>query len=514
MTQAPDHTPLLIPRRHIFLYLLAVLVFVYPLTFILPFVPIYQGDNAPVYLLNASRMVRGEVLYRDFFQLTWPGTEWFYLRRFVIFGERAWIPAAVLVVMGTALAWAGVSVSRRVLSGATAFLPATLFLTFAFAHCLDATHHWFSLVFTFAALATIIKERTVKRLIVAGALTGFATMFTQARGALVAASFAAFLIWEWRHKKLDGDWLLRREASLIVAYLAASLSLIAVPVLQAGWKPFVEDTILFPLRWYSYFNRNNLGVYMADVPEFSWPVEIPALAIWFFIHLLTPLVYVLFFVRYRQSARSRPQEAWDRLMLVSFTGLAWFAAIASAPNWFKIASASLPALTLFVYLLGAEGRAARLVRGALWLAALGTAVASPAITQFDWHGELRTPAGRIALLDSIRYAKFNWLAQHTQPGEYFFEAGDTDLYFPLGLRNPSEVPFLTPTDYTRPEQIRRTLASLEALRVRYVVWSPWLDLPDLDKSAGDHLGPLRDALKRDYRVVETFEDGDQVWQRK
>ncbi len=50
--------------------------------------------------------------------------------------------------------------------------------------------------------------------------------------------------------------------------------------------------------------------------------------------------------------------------------------------------------------------------------------------------------------------------------------------------------------------------------MRYIVWSPWLDLPDTAKRSGDHLGPLRDLLRRDYRVVETFEDGDQVWQRK
>jgi hypothetical protein len=503
-----------VSRRPLLFYLLAVALFAYLLCFILPGVPIYQGDNAPVFLLNASRMARGEVIYRDFFELTWPGTEWFYLRRFAIFGERAWIPAVVLVVIATGMAWAGVSVSRRVLSGASAFLPATLFLAFAFAHALDATHHWFSLVLTLAALAVLMKERSVKRLAVAGVLCGFATICTQTRGALVAASFALYLIWEWRNKKLSRSSLVRREAALVAGYLAACLPLVALPVIQAGWRPFVEDTILFPWRWYSYFDRNNLGVYMVDVPELSGLLEIPALAIWLFIHLLTPLAYLLFFARYRQTARTRPNEPWDRLMLVTFTGLAWFATIASAPNWFKIASASLPALILFVYLLGAEGRAAKLIRGALWLAALGTAVVSPAITQLDWHGELATPAGRIALLDSVQYAKFEWIARHTQPGDYLFEAGDTDLYFPLDLRNPSEVPFLTPTDYTRPEQVSRTLASLEALRVRYVVWSPWLDLPDRALHAGDHLGPLRDLLRRDYRVVRTFQDGDQVWQRK
>src|SRR5438094_1346639 len=432
MTQPSNDAPALIPRRVVFLYLLAVVVFLYPLTFILPFVPIYQGDNAPVYLLNASRMAHGEVLYRDIFELTWPGTEWFYLRRFAIFGERAWIPAIVLIIIGAGMAWAGVSVSRRVLRGATALLPATLFLSFAFAHALDATHHWFSLLLTLAALATLIQERTVKRLLAAGVLSGFATICTQTRGALVVLSFAAFLIWEWRNKKFPRRRLVRGELALLGGYLAACLPLLAVPIIQAGWRPFVQDTILFPLRWYSFFDRNNLGVYMADIPEFSGLVEIPALAIWLFIHLLTPLVYLVFFARYRQSARSRPDQPWDRLMLVNFMGLAWVAAIASAPNWFKIASASLPALILFVYLIGMEGRPARFMRRALWIAALAAAAYSPAMTQLGWHGVLTTPAGRIALLDSVRNAKFDWVSRHTRPGDYFFEAGDTDLYFPLG----------------------------------------------------------------------------------
>jgi hypothetical protein len=501
-------------RRPLLFYLLGVALFAYLLCFILPAVPIYQGDNAPVFLLDASRMARGEVLYRDIFQLTWPGTEWFYLRRFATFGERAWIPAVTLIVIATGMAWAGVAVSRRVLNGATAFLPATVFLAFAFSHALDATHHWFSLVLTLAALTVLMEQRTVKRLLVAGVLCGFATMCTQTRGALVAASFAIYLIWEWRNRKAAAKWLVQSEAALLAGYLAACLPLVALPISQAGWRPFIEDTILFPLRWYSYFGRNNLGVYMADVPDLTGLLEIPAVAIWLFIHLLTPLAYLLFFARYGRTASSRPGEPWDRLVLVNFTGLAWFATIASAPNWFKIASASLPALIIFVYLVGAEGRAGRNIRGALWIAATGAAIVSPAIAQLDWRGELQTPAGRIALFDSVQYAKFEWFGRHTRPDDTLFEAGDTDLYFPLRLKNPSEVPFMTPTDYTRPDQVARTLANIETLRVRYVVWSPWLDLADPALRAGDHLGPLRDLLRRDYRVVMTFEDGDQVWERK
>jgi hypothetical protein len=144
---------------------------------------------------------------------------------------------------------------------------------------------------------------------------------------------------------------------------------------------------------------------------------------------------------------------------------------------------------------------------------LVVAVVAAVGTQAGWKGYLGTPVGQVAILDPERYEKYRWLRSRTRPQEWFFEAGDTDIYFLLGLRNPAEVAFLTPTEYTRPGQVENVLKALEERRVRVVLWPPWLDLPQ-DGPPGDHLGPVRDYLGRRYGVVKTFGDGEQVWERR
>ena len=74
-------------------------------SFIPPSTPIYQGDTLPIYLLEAVKMLGGQVMYRDFFQFTLPGTQVFYLLLFKLFGVRAWIPSAMWIVLG--ISWHG-----------------------------------------------------------------------------------------------------------------------------------------------------------------------------------------------------------------------------------------------------------------------------------------------------------------------------------------------------------------------------------------------------------------------
>jgi len=494
-------------------FLLGSLVFLYLQTFILPFIPIYLGDNAPVYLLDGKRMLQGEVIYRDFFELTFPGTPLLYCALFKLFGVHAWIPNALLIALGVGLLGVSVALSQRVLSGAAVFLPGLFFLIFAYGNALDATHHWFSVLAALGAAAVLLEKRSLPRLAWAGALCGLATLFTQSRGLLALLALAVFLCWERRAKKLSYGWLVKTTAVLSLAFLAIVVPVVTCVAWEAGWRRFFYCTFIFVRKCYSFFSRNNLGVYAVDVPEFSSWLELPAWAIWVFIHVLVPLIFILFLVRYaREAASDRPHESWDQLLLINLMGLFSFLAIAPSPTWFKLCTASLPALIVFVWFLRSPGKLGRVFRGLLWVAILLGAVAQPAMRQTDWRGLLGTPVGRAAFVEPLRYEKFRWLRDRTQPGQYLFEAGDTALYFLLDLRNPAEVPFLTPTDYTRPEQVQRTVQALEKHRVPFVVWSVDLDLPEPDQVGGDHLGPLRAYLRAHYRVVKTFDDGSQVWQ--
>jgi hypothetical protein len=500
-------------KNRLALLILALGVVIYFSTFIWPAVPIYQGYNAPIFLTGAIRMSEGQVLYRDFFELTFPGAELFYLGLIKILGIHAWIPNAVLVVMGMGLAWLGVTISRRVLEGPLMVLPSIAFTAFVFVTDLDATHHWFSIVAVLAGLALLMKERTVERTAGTGLLFGVATCFTQTRGPLAFLALVIFLVWEFKRRMESRRWLLTRLGVATATFLAPVLPLVLYFIWKVGFRLFVSCTFLLPIHYYSSIARNNMSVYMADQPDFSGWLQVVALAIWLFIHLLVPLVYLIFLARYFRVAKHRPEEPWDQLMLISLIGLSLFASIAFSPNWFKISSSTLPAMILFVWFVKAPGRLNTALRSLLWSAAIASAVALPAIAQANCSGELSTPTGRAAFNDDQRYDKYRWLLNVVHPGETYFHAGDMETYFLLGLRNPTYAAVVTPDDWTRPERVESIIRSLSAKHVRYVLWSAWLDWPDPDKPQGDHLGPLRAYLCAHYRIAKTFTDGDELWER-
>ncbi len=488
------------------------LVFLYLQTFVLPAIPIYQGDTAPIFLLDGVRMLGGETLYRDFFELTFPGTPLVYFLLFKLFGVRAWIPAAMLVVLGFGLAWLSIVISKRILKGASVCLPAILFLALLYGNALDAAHHWYSVLAVMAALAVVIDERPPARMAWAGALCGVAAFFTQTRGFLSALGFAAFLVWEARVNKLGWRTLVKAEASLAAAFALTTVGSVAWFAWKAGLARFLYCTVTFNMKFYSAFRWNQMGAFMIELPEFPSWLQAPALAVWIAIHVLVPMAYGLFLVRWLREKERRPQEPWDRLMLVNITGLFLSAGVVFSPSWLRLCTASLPALILLVWFVDSSARLARPIRYLLWSFALVAAIAQPVVKQADGQF-LKTPVGRVALLERDRFQEFQWIAERVKPGEFFLDAADAEKYFLLGVRIPAEVPFLTPTEYTRPEWVRSTLAGLERHRVQYVLWSLELDMPEYRQGSSDHLGALRAYLRDHYRVVKVFPDGTQVWQR-
>src|ERR1039458_8337843 len=105
-------------------------------------------------------------------------------------------------------------------------------------------------------------------------------------------------------------------------------------------------------------------------------------------------------------------------------------------------------------------------------------------------------AGRAAFLKRGEgwYEDCVYLARHTKPGDWYF--GDDDFGFPLKLRNPAFVPYITDTDLTRPEHVQELIKSLE----RYQV--PYISIESGNRKMGvvgqDHLQPLREYIGTHY----------------
>ena len=487
----------------------ATAVFVYLQVFALPAIPLIDtGGDQPIYLFNAIRLLQGQVMYRDFFEFTAPGAETVYCALFKLLGVRAWVPEASLVLLGVCLAWLSLVIARKLLGGAAMFLPALLFLTFPYQYNLDATHHWFSTLFVTAALAILIENRSAQRVLAAGVCCGVALWFTQSRGLVALLGLAVFLIWESHRKKQPWRSLLRLELCLLGSFVATVLVSNSYFAWKAGLKQFLYCTISFGLKYYPSESSNNWRVYGLSVPSYHFWYRSPDLFIWLSIHILTPLIYILFFVRAWREAPKNPSQPWDRLMLVNVVGLSLFLGIAPAPSYARLCTVSLPALILLVWFAKWPGRFERVVYGLLWFVVLALGVYETVSIQDVRWKTLDLPTGHVALYEPD-YSSCRWLATHVKPSDYLF--GESFMNYALLLRNPAPIDFVTSTDYTRPEQVQAVIESLERTRTRWVViWYLFLDVP----GPGNHLAPLHAYLLSHYHVdARTLYNYEEVWER-
>ena len=485
--------------------------FLYFSLFYLPNIPILLFTDQWTLLYDARQMLDGRMIYRDFFQFTLPATQALYFGLFKIFGARAWIPNAMLIVVGICMMWLMIYISRKVLRGKVAFLPAVLFLVVPFRSQFDGTHHWYSTLAVMAALAVIMEARSPARLAGAGALLGFSTCFTQTRGLPAVAAVALFLLWETRTK----GWAFRRfwklQFQLWWGFIAALVGFNAYFAWQAGLGKFLGDTVLFGLRYFPAVEWNTWRVYMIDVPSFHPWYRLPALGIFLSIHLLIPLIYTLFFERYWTTAKQNPDVPWERLVLLALTGLFIFFGIASAPSWLRICAVSPPGMILFVWFWNSPGRTRGVRIAAVWVLVILLAVGELGEREVRWHETINLPAGRTAvlqpqLLDSLQYFRLR-----TRPGDYFF--GDEMYKYLLDLRDPARVAHVTRTDFTRPSQVESIIQGLETHRVKYALWATHLDLPPTRFGGHNNLAPLREYLHSHYHFVRAFGDDGLVLER-
>jgi len=485
---------------------------VYLQLFLLPCTPrVATGDQA-IYLHHAARLFEGEMIYRDYDHFTFPGTDVLYMSLFRIFGVRAWIPQAMLVVLAALMSWLILTISKRLLSGTAAYLPPLLFIALPFSSYLDATHHWYSLAATTSALALLLGERTSMRLLWAGALVGIATFFTQSM-ALVTIGFSLFLLWERDRQAQPWNLFLKRQGSLLAGFLVTISACMAYFVWNVGFKRIIYYTVIFVAKYYPADWFNNWRVYLTGRPHLhAWATwfDFPAFVL---IHLIVPFIYILFLLKYTNVSAKLDRKSRERLVLMNATGVVLFLTVASAPAYSRLYAVSPPALVIMVWLLNSPRKAPRMAFRMVWIAVFVMLAIRPLATQVRSRQYLDLPTGRTAFFDPLLYEKSKWVAERTHPSEYFF--GDHMICFVLRLRNAARVPFLRPTDYTRPDEVTDAIQGLDKHHARFVSWYIGLDR---EKDAmlhpeGNHLAPIRLYLRERYHVAHTFQNGDLILER-
>jgi hypothetical protein len=524
--------------RHVvrpdFLFCAAIFVLLYFRLFAFPAIP-YADLTADdrLFLNDATRMLHWQTLYRDFFNLNFPGTFVWYFWILKLVGVRAWIAPATVLLLGMALTRITLAYSRRILSGSLAYLPSLLFIAFGYSHVLDATHHWFSVLLISGASLVLLGRQSPRRLAMVGALCAAATWFTQSRGILATIAFSLFLCWDYRQPASAtggpsvGPYppiacrpgrsrreLFSRLSWLLGTFCAVLALLLCYHVAAASPPVFFADTILFPLTNYRKFEGvNSFDIFGADLmlPALSLG-SIAAFLQRMLLYPLAPGMYILAFVRLRRMRGTKVEEVYNdgrrALMLALVLGPLLFLGVASSADSSRLAYDSYFGFLLLTWYCRQEAA------GKLLLIALTLLSVASMFSVFRPHSKvvLDIPSGRVAYRNDSDCAR--WLKDNTKSGDYVFEAAWGNYYYQFGLRNPAPIPYLTNSGFTRPEDVRAAIEGLERHHVRYILMEETLN-SSIGGLNPDYLQAFRFFVAKNYRLKRCFNvnSGTELWER-
>jgi hypothetical protein len=334
-------------RSFFVISLLFALVFLYLRTFLLPATPFVAFGDEIHYFLHAVRMLHGEAPYRDFFTFVFPGTDLLYYTVFRITGVHQWVAQGLIVTLGLLLTCAVTWVSSSILRGRLALLPALLFLVFDFTGTLDATHHWWSTLSLLTATGLLAGKRNRHSIVLAGALCGIATLFTQTEGGLGLAAIVLYLLTTHRGDE-ERAGVLREVALLVIPFVAIVGCVIGYFASQVGLRTILYWTIYFPLAYFSTIPAHTPGAYFLQMPHLDRPRNLLSSLPYLFIHLVVPLSYIFCLVRLIRRRSEIEVLLWDRVFLITLVGFATFLSVANAATFLRLCVIAPPALILTV----------------------------------------------------------------------------------------------------------------------------------------------------------------------
>lgn len=465
--------------------------------FLLPLVRVLgrNGDEGTL-VYGAVRVLEGDLPYRDFFECMTPGSFYWLAAFFRLFGTTFAVSRAVLLATGVGLTLFVDRLARRLAPGPYDLLPAVFALVLGIPFWTATSHHWDSTLFAVAsclALVRWIERSTHPRLFLVGLLTAVTAEFVQQKGVMVfAGCLGAVLIASWQTRPTWQVTLAR------CGVLAAGPCLLGAATLlffhhHGGLADLLEAVVMMPLTRYGQVNKVPYGFYFWESYVPAWlqttetlvpgPVGQALLAA-----LLLPLVVVLVgpFLILAAGARrlwshlrtaADPRTFDPRPPAVALTAFALWASEGHRPDLPHLLYGS-PLLFVIGFRLLRDAMAPypRLFRAAAMglLFCLGlTALTAllPGLRPGQWQESRRGP-----VWTTTRDACLDFLMRETNPGEELFVYPYYPMYYFLAaVKNPVRFSILTHGGYNTPAEFAQVVETLEAHRVRLVLWDTLVD---------------------------------------
>ena len=150
-----------------------------------------------IVLEGAQRILRGEVLYRDFFSYFTPGSYYFLALLFKIFGSSFLVARTALVFFGGVYSTVTYLLARRVCSRASAIFVAALVTLTTLPYRFEVLHNWDSTLWACLAVYCAVRWLESPRwtwAFATGSLASLTCLFEQSKGAGLVLGLGAGLV--------------------------------------------------------------------------------------------------------------------------------------------------------------------------------------------------------------------------------------------------------------------------------------------------------------------------------
>ncbi len=485
-----------------------------------------QSPDEARHLDHAHRVLNGERLYRDIFEITTP--LWVYLMTamFALFGTTlataratvAVIHAGIAVVLYASCRRLGV---RRELAWLTGFV-AVVFSQRIFP---NASYHWLAtLLAVVVVLLCLQPDRTLKRAFALGVILGLLIGVHQQRGVAIALGVVAVYVVQWtidrlQHQRVPVRTLVNQLLAIAAGGAVIAVPLFAVMIGMAGfhavWECLITATIVnyrtaMHTWWGNAWGGRSIFISVARYSPF----------------VLIPMAAITVALAWRQRNReaARQHEALTLLGLASLLSIAYF------PDTVHLALI-LPVFTVMAadviehalqWLPARIDRAAGVVlTGALLVPVGMRAYENVTEMQARFPVPYESAFGRIDVGAKIEPSALGqWEIQYWEqlrrivddsPGRLLYvHPRSTYTHLMLNARNPTRYDLVLPPTYTQPWQMREVVAALAKSKVRYILWAPPSALPRRDN--GDIVARF---IQLHYQPTDTPPPvGQALWELK
>jgi hypothetical protein len=438
-----------------------------------------EADESLI-LYEALRVMRGEALYREVFEIITPGSLWAFAAGFRLFGATltvARVAMGLVHALTVVLVFAtcrGLGVRRSLAAAAALACPAIAQPAWPY-----ASPHWMGTLLQ-VALVWLAAARPLRghlaTALALGATTGALILVQQQKGAVMAAGVALALaadalLDDSRRRGGIRRVLLERELACAAAALAVVLPAMAFTVARAGIEPVLTALLYYPLRNYPAVVSAPWG-YVSVLNLHLAAYTHPTLLRWLPLALVAPALRALLAWRRREPIARRLAP----LVILAATSTA---SIGYFPDFIHIAFIA----PLFLIALAAAvdwgldrlpgfHRTVAVALSAIVLGAVAVQIARNwrrAWTSFPVPHQ--TAFGRIDLRDAAaarRIDEMRALVDASPTRELLAYPGLALVYLVTGADNPTPYQILSPA-YSGLPTVQSVIETLERRRVPLVV---------------------------------------------